>query len=189
MVFVCSMSDLFHEEVPFEFIELVWATMACCSEPPYGPHTFQVLTKRPERMLQFLTDYRGQYHGRPMCQLPNVWLGVSVENQRMADRRIPVLVRTPAVVHFVSCEPLLGPLNLRPWLSELQWVIVGGESCGPPHRMMKLDWARDIRDQCLELGVPFFLKQLGGNRRIDGSWGGNLLDGRRWQEWPALRAG
>ncbi len=192
-IFVNSMSDLFHEDVPEGFLILVWATMADCSQ-----HTFQVLTKRPERALQFLTDQtRGQDRlwaampgfmaGTPPWPLPNVWLGVSVENQVWADRRIPILAKIPAAVRFVSCEPLLGSVDLTPWLGEpwdacprpvcpeyctkpgpncprrwpsLGWVIVGGES-GSKARPMHPDWARQIRDDCKQSGVPFFFKQWG----------------------------
>ena len=183
-VFVNSMSDLFHENVPFEFIEKVFAIM----EEAYW-HTFQVLTKRPERMLEFMTWYLnrcsdegvGYRHESPK----NVWLGVSVENQRAADERIPLLLQTPAAVRFLSCEPLLGPLDLREWLhvhnrmcyddpgpghgspflvcdevNRIDWIIVGGES-GPNARPMHPDWVRSLRDQCQAACVPFFFKQHG----------------------------
>lgn len=195
MIFTCSMADLFHEEVPFEFIEAIWVSMACCDGKPgpggrySGPHTFQVLTKRPERMHQFLTEH----WNKPWLPNPltNVWLGVSVENQRMVEKRIPVLLETPAAVHFVSCEPLLAPLNLRPYLIEgnykplLDWVIVGGES-GPRARPMAVEWVRRIRDQCQAAGVPFFFKQWGGwpNKR-----GGDqaVLDGHLYHQMPSGR--
>src|SRR3990170_3702838 len=114
-IFMCDMTDLFHEDVPDEFIAAIWKTIANAPQ-----HTFQVLTKRPERMRAFLHRTEGlgavaDFTGTPY-PLPNVWLGVSVENQRMADERIPVLLDTPAAVRFLSCEPLLGPLDLRPWL-------------------------------------------------------------------------
>ena len=104
-IFMCDMTDLFHEDVPFGFIDQIWEAMRQAHQ-----HTFQVLTKRPERMRLYLRDW---------APLPNVWLAVSVENQRMADERIPVLLDTPAAVRFLSCEPLLGPLDLTPWLTPL----------------------------------------------------------------------
>ena len=260
-VFVNSMSDLFHEDVPCEFIDKVFAVMALCPQ-----HTFQVLTKRPERMLEYFTADRdeliadkvvfdaygplaqylrkvstwipdehdetdgghrvsapGYWDWHVSLPLPNVWLGVSVENQQAADERIPLLLDTPAAVRFVSCEPLLGPVDLAhiDWVAELgriytresqkateysamfadmakavrgceweegrawrnaltgawfdgwdgddnpeplhhtiDWVIVGGES-GPNARPMHPDWARSLRDQCRDAGVPFFFKQWG----------------------------
>jgi len=168
MIFVNSMSDLFHESVPDEFILHVFHIMAA------GRHTFQVLTKRPERMMQFLNNYQ-HLRSRP---LPNVWLGVSVEDQATADERIPLLLQTPAAVRWISAEPLLGPINfdsdLRDGLHALgcgdkdcscgdrgiDWLVVGGES-GPQARPMHPDWVRSLRDQCQSAGVPFFFKQWG----------------------------
>jgi protein gp37 len=131
-----------------------------------------LLTKRPENIAKF-------YGARPIPQ--NVWLGVSVENQEMAEKRIPLLLENEASVCFLSCEPLLGPLDLSPWLSRIQWVIVGGES-GPAWRPMKQDWVIAIREQCKRFGVPFFFKQWGGGFK---SKGGRLLEGREWNEMPA----
>jgi protein gp37 len=178
-VFVDSMSDLFHEDVPVEFIKNVWTTMMNASR-----HTFMILTKRPERMNE-IVDLLLRDGFRV---LRNVWLGVSVENQAAADERIPLLLKTPAAVRFVSCEPLLGPMNLRPYLQltdvesceildaeqyqpvtdqeikrsfpKIDWVIAGGES-GPDARPMNPEWARSLRDQCQAAGVPFFFKQWG----------------------------
>jgi protein gp37 len=181
-VFVNSMSDLFHELVPVDFIAGVFMVMAACApsslRPHGGDHTFQVLTKRPERMHAFIANYTFP-SGRTLAEqpLPNVWLGVSVENQHFADERIPLLLQTPAQVHFLSCEPLLAPVDLREWVTvngggrygrlyakdAVNWVIVGGES-GPKHRPMDLAWARQIRDLCAETGTPLFVKQLGGTR-------------------------
>ena len=197
MVFVCSMTDLFLEDHPDEWIDAVFAVMALCPQ-----HTFQVLTKRPERMREYmasidngdgarleglrnaLIEYMAQkiYYQRtgedPLMwlavnlPLPNVWLGVSTENQAAANRRIPPLLDTPALVRFVSAEPLLGPADLTFYMSEfetdnngptypgLDWIIVGGES-GPGARPMHPDWARSFRDQCQGAGVPFFFKQWG----------------------------
>jgi protein gp37 len=184
-IFACSMSDLFHEALPDEAIDRVFAVMALCPQ-----HTFQVLTKRPERMRRYLSQAQGNIwdammglpsrrvnyvvmrDGNPVIQaapgwpLPNVWLGVSVEDQQRADERIPLLLETPAAKRFLSCEPLLGPVDLWPKLiggvnvPGLDWVIVGGES-GKGARPMHPDWARSLRDQCQAAGVPFFFKQWG----------------------------
>lgn len=237
-VFVNSMSDLFHEQVPEDFIAEIFGVMAVCGAGEHdgdrdpsengrfgakwnsktmrwhswkGPHTFQVLTKRPERMLALLTSSRfrtkiasaayrhahdqrdagylaHQIDGRPeyarcyqpgrMWPLSNVWLGVSVEDQETADQRIPLLLQTPARVRFLSCEPLLGPIDLRQaWLfagfpqhitrdgraiggaRNLHWIISGGES-GPKARPSKVEWFEALRDQCAAAAVPFFMKQI-----------------------------
>lgn len=174
MIFVNSMSDLFHEAVPDEFIADVFRTMAWGHQ-----HTFQVLTKRPERMVRLLSNYEFQdsvtdnAHECADWQWPlkNVWLGVSVEDQATADERIPLLLLTPAATRWVSAEPLLGPVDLRRFLEfyvgssnetafGLDWVVVGGES-GPKARPMHPDWARNLRDQCASAGVPFLFKQWG----------------------------
>lgn len=170
LIFVNSMSDLFHEDIPLEFIHLVFGAMARAEW-----HTFQVLTKRSQRLAEIA--------GR--LQWPdNVWMGVSVENQRWT-RRIDDLRIVPAAVRFLSCEPLLGPVNLD--LTDIHWVIVGGES-GPRARRMKPDWARDIRTQCEAAGVPFFFKQWGAHDeaglRVGKSRSGRLLDGRSWSDVP-----
>lgn len=159
-IFVCDMGDLFHESVTDDQIKSVWLTMHRASW-----HTFQVLTKRADRMQDFCNTWG-------VKTLTNVWLGVSVENQHFADERIPLLVQTPAMVRFISAEPLLGPLDLQRfqehlpsavhlgWLDGIEWVICGGES-GPGARPMHPDWARSLRDQCQTAGVPFFFKQWG----------------------------
>jgi len=164
MVFVDSMSDLFHDDVPDYFIVNVFLAMAMSPE-----HTFQVLTKRPGRMASLLARWEGGKFDQ-LVGLPNVWLGTSVENQKWADVRIPKLLETPAAVRFVSAEPLLGPVDVRAWFPwqtrayegtiPLDWVIVGGES-GPDARPMHPDWARSLRDQCQAAGVPYFFKQWG----------------------------
>lgn len=246
MVFVNSMSDLFHKDVPFEFIDKVFGVMIHADK-----HTYQILTKRPERMAEYFEtrkperpgldtvppqwlewinhqpdDFTNnivtrftacsreetQYAGSPWPQ-PNIWLGTSVENQQAADERILHLLRCPAAVRFLSCEPLLGPIDItwgldhpeRTAVSQLQWVIVGGES-GPKARPMHPDWARAIRDQCELAGVSFFFKQWGEHVRgdqmphtaemelmeIDESAmyrvgkkaAGRTLDGREWSEFP-----
>jgi protein gp37 len=170
-VFVNSMSDLFHEDVPEEFIRMVFAVMGEAEQ-----HMFQILTKRPKRMMDIVNrlanegDFAtisGQIKKFPYT---NVWLGTSVENQKAADERISLLLQTPAAVRFLSCEPLLGPVDLSVhlnWTSSkdrktplLNWVIAGGES-GNNARPMHQDWARSLRDQCNAVDVPFFLKQWG----------------------------
>lgn len=158
MVFVNSMSDLFHEDVPFEFINAVFAVMA-----DVNIHTYQILTKRPKIMLEFY-EWKAQEFGVPWQPSPNVWLGVSVEDQKAADERIPLLLKAPAAVHFLSCEPLLGSIYLDqgyflPYY-DIKWIIVGGES-GPGSRPMHPDWARTLRDQCKYERIPFFFKQWG----------------------------
>ena len=210
--FVNSMSDLFHEDVPAEFIAYVFNTMAafplvcrkkdcehddpnCFMGESETNHTYQILTKRPERALKFFTEeiyevtnrWPGSY---PLCvalgddwPLPNVWIGVSVEDQKAADERIPMLLQIPAAIRFISAEPLLGPIELNKydkelginWLTgldenypeeginmKLDWVIAGGESGKNKNvRPMHPDWARGLRDQCKAAGVPFFFKQWG----------------------------
>lgn len=209
-VFVNSVSDLFHEDVPDEFLDRCFAVMALAKQ-----HTFQVLTKRPERMAAYLNRIQNddrdtnawqiaacdETTGNSPCAcnvvencdwpLPNVWLGVSVENQTAADERIPHLLATPASVRFLSCEPLLGPVNLSKYLAcphcggtgevaeqhdfatekvgcrcmgekPLHWVITGGES-GPGARPMQIEWARDLVRQCKAADTPVFVKQLGAH--------------------------
>ena len=173
LVFVNSMSDLFHKRVPTEFIQQVFATMEKANW-----HQFQLLTKRPERARSLAT------------KLPwpaNVWLGVSVENEHYTHR-IDVLREVPTARRFLSLEPLLGPLrslNLR----GVDWVIAGGES-GPRSRPMDGAWVVDIRDQCISAGVAFFFKQWGSHgadgKRRSKKENGRLLEGRTWDEWPSL---
>ncbi len=167
MIFVNSMSDLFHKEVPMEFIEKTFAVMR---KAPW--HTFQVLTKRSDRLLAL----------KDSIQIPNnVWLGVSVECEDYLYR-IDDLRKTAAQVKFLSLEPLIGPLpGLN--LEGIDWVIVGGES-GPGARSMKEEWARDIRDACLTSHVPFFFKQWGG---VFKKRAGRVLEGRTWNQMPDLK--
>jgi protein gp37 len=250
-VFVNSMSDLFHESIDIQYIASVFAVMYLA---PW--HHFQILTKRPERMLAVLTDpslydrvlheANGFRDSRPHLTMvgisdptrfsaSHVWLGVSVENQEEANKRIPLLLGTPAAVRFLSCEPLLSPVDLTrlrgpgngTWRDALEgrlhtgpatlrepgidWVIVGGES-GKGARPMHPEWARSLRDQCTAVGVPFHFKQHGdwrssgtsehsgrlhvAHREIDGlhyyrvgtKRAGRELDGRVWDEFPAVRA-
>lgn len=211
LIFVCAHGDLFHENVPDEWIDKVFAVMALTPH-----HTFQVLTKRPGRAREYLTAFHSRGFAGPIAELyvdhpeiakqtpltrilaiassirplPNVWLGTSASDQASADARIPDLLAAPAAVRFLSAEPLLGQMDLRkllvdegdvafrvdalarehPWHDlygggRLDWVIVGGES-GKKARPMHPQWARDIRDQCVAAGVPFFFKQQG-----EWSWG------------------
>ncbi len=167
-VFVNSMSDLFHAEVPEPFIKRVWATMAAAPQ-----HTFQILTKRPRRMRAI---------AERLHRLPNVWLGTSVET---SDHlwRVRELRATPAAVRFISFEPLLGPVT-DAQLAGIHWAIVGGES-GPGARPMASDWVRTIRDRCAEQNVAFFFKQWGGKRKKKT---GRTLDGRTWNARPLPHA-
>ncbi len=186
MIFVCAHGDLFHESVPDEWIDMVFAVMALAPQ-----HTFQVLSKRAERMRAYVADEQlvrcreiaraadriaPRSFAAARWPLPNLWLGVSAEGQKEADERIPHLLATPAAVRFLSLEPLLGPIDFcatsaimpieeHPWrngpiLQGIHWVIVGGES-GKGARPMHPDWARSLRDQCASAGVPFFFKQWG----------------------------
>ncbi|MDI6872370.1 MAG: phage Gp37/Gp68 family protein [Bacillota bacterium] len=163
-IFVNSMSDLFHEEVPVEFILRVFDVM----KRAYW-HRFQILTKRSERLVQLDPQ---------LSWPPNVWMGVTVEADDCCFRA-DHLRKTRAATKFLSCEPLLGPLpNLN--LEGIDWVIVGGES-GPGARPMDPSWVREIRDRCVDKGIPFFFKQWGG---VNKKRRGRLLDGRTWDETP-----
>jgi protein gp37 len=216
-VFVNSMSDLFHKSIPDSYIAEVFAVMALAPQ-----HTFQLLTKRHGRMRSLLTNPRvvegpsGPLSFEDMVRncafnmanrnsmhaavadtvewpLPNVWLGVSVEDQKRADLRIPALLATPAAVRFLSCEPILGPVSFRwaKWaplinaghldgLRGIDWVIVGGES-GPGHRPIDPEWVRSLRDQCSDAGVAFLFKQWGG---ATPKAGGRELDGVTHDGYP-----
>lgn len=215
-IFVVSMGDLFYEKVPFEYIDRIFAVMALCPQ-----HTFLLLTKRPERAREYLTEVTqsdGAYAEERIqdigvsqyikniilkCDhfyrwpLPNVWLGCTAENQEQADKRIPILLDTPAAKRFVSVEPMLGPVDLKlattcdrncgeyqdaecpgtsgPCVMQrtLDWVICGGES-GPGARPMHPDWARSLRDQCVAAGVALFVKQLHINGKLS----------KELAEWP-----
>ena len=243
-VFVCAHGDLFHEDIPHKWIDRVFAVMSNSTR-----HTYQVLTKRPDRMREYLlarnrplkemeSGLRGEgylWTDIPVVRfpLPHVWLGVSAEDQQRADERIPVLLDTPAAVRFVSLEPLLGPIDVSPWVFDrarsishmingpamlnpyqadayvshpLDWVIVGGES-GPGARPMHPDWARSIRDECLQASVPFHFKQWGEWSKYIGGFGnehifedgqavlrvgkkkaGRILDGITWDQFPQERS-
>ena len=163
-IFVNSMSDLFHEAVPDEYIRRAFDIMVKARW-----HVFQILTKRARRLAQIA----------PTLPWPsNVWQGVSVENARYTWRVVELL-KVPAAVRFLSVEPLLGPIPELP-LEGIGWVIVGGES-GPEHRPIKPEWVREIRDQCSKGRVPFFFKQWGGRTP---KAGGRLLDGQQWNGMP-----
>ena len=166
LIFVCSMSDLFHRNVPSSYISDVFKVMNDANW-----HTFQVLTKRSKRLAQMSAHLNWPN---------NIWAGVSVESSKYADRVFD-LVEVPSKVRFLSLEPLLGPIPRLP-LEGIDWVIVGGES-GSRARPMDISWAREIQSQCTKKKVPFFLKQLGGRR---GKRGGDeaVLDGKHWRQYP-----
>ena len=177
-VFVNSMSDVFHPRVPFEFALDMFSTMQEASSR-YG-HVFQILTKRPGRAVAWWERHKDSF---PDGWPANVWMGTSVESEKYTPR-LTVLARLPAPIRFVSAEPLLERIDLKPWLGNgsLQWVIVGGES-GAGARPMDIDWVRDLRDQSVEAGVAFFVKQLGGARNKRGG-DAAMVDGRLWREMP-----
>lgn len=167
-IFVNSMSDLFQEKVDENLVRQVWDVMGRAHW-----HSFQILTKRPDRMLYLLSK----------CDFPmlrNVWLGTSVESADYLDR-IDILRRVPARVRFVSFEPLLGPI-FDPNLTNVHWAIIGGES-GPRARPMEPSWVEDLHDACQRQGVAFFFKQWGGKRKKQA---GRLLAGRTWDEYPSM---
>jgi protein gp37 len=230
MYFVNSMGDLFHEDVPDQWIDQVFAVMALCPQ-----HTFQILTKRAERMREYCVALDSEYlktehiastaahlwggkepdtvydcvYDKFTSALPNVWMGVSVEDQATADQRIPLLLNTPAAIRFVSAEPLLEKINMLVTdknghdigallglsvnstdpdgadvfyrTEKLDWVICGGES-GPNARPMHPSWARFMRDQCVDADVPFHFKQWGPKHD------GRLLDGRVWDQMPEVKS-
>lgn len=191
MIFVNSMSDLFHKDVPDAFVEKVFTTMQRATW-----HTFQLLTKRSRQLAEWAER---RYHGgadgggHGLGRWPsNIWAGVSIESQDYVWR-VDDLLRVPADIKFLSIEPLLGPVRLtKTALRRVQWVIVGGES-GHHARPMQAEWARAIRDQCVDAEVPFFFKQWGlhdadGNRRRTKKDAGRVLDGRTWNAMPVLQA-
>ena len=177
-IFVNSMSDLFHEEIDERFLNNVFETMRQTPQ-----HTYQILSKRHRRMQVLLANAGHPDVGlmkQRVAPSSNIWLGVSVENQQWAEARIPWLLRTPAAVRWLSVEPMLGPVALDGWLDRIDWVVVGGES-GPGRRPFDKDWARALRDQCVEASIPFFFKQ--GGAHYPGQ--DRDLDGRTWDEFPA----
>jgi len=166
LVFVNSMSDLFHQDVPLHFIQQVFEVMNNTQK-----HTYQVLTKRSERLLE-LSPY--------LTWTPNIWMGVSVEDMRVVER-IDHLRQTPAMIKFLSCEPLIGPLECIN-MEGIDWVIVGGES-GSKARPMEKEWVEDLQQQCSDQDAAFFFKQWGGVRKKKT---GRLLNGRTWDEMPSM---
>lgn len=198
-IFVVSMGDLFHEAVPDEFIGRVWSVMLSALQ-----HTYQILTKRPDRMAEFVARAERESTRKGLNDSTHIWLGVSVEDQATADVRIPLLLKTPAAVRFISYEPALSVLDLDPYLwyakpttlrtPRLDWVIAGGES-GPKARPSNPAWFRTVRDQCQSAGVPFLFKQWGewcqgpgdGMTRAGKRDAGRLLDGNVWHEFPEGR--
>lgn len=166
LIFVNSMSDVFHERIPFEFVQKIFAVMERADW-----HVFQLLTKRHERMAELAPKLRWP---------PNVWMGVSIENERCVGRA-DALRSVPAAVRFISAEPLLGPLESLD-LQGIDWVIAGGES-GPRHRPVNIEWLRDIRDRCLEADIAFFFKQWGGRTS---KAGGRVLDGQQLSAMPTV---
>lgn len=174
-IFVNSMSDLFHADIPDLFIRQIFEVMLDANH-----HTYQILTKRPSRARRFLHQHRDLVGST----LPShIWLGTSVEDSSVAYR-LRQLVSIPAAVRFLSCEPLLGPISIASALPDfpdaLHWVIAGGES-GSGARPVKVEWLRSLRDECVVLQIPFFFKQWGGRTP---KVGGRELDGRYWEEYP-----
>lgn len=172
-IFVNSMSDLFHKDIPDEFLQAIWATMLSADW-----HRYLILTKRAHRMA-----HKVEQLGLELP--PHIWLGTSVENQAMADSRIPALLSIGSAVPWISAEPLLAPVDVAPYILEipgpgLAWVVSGGES-GNGSRPMDMDWVRFLRDQCVAANVPYFFKQVGGRTSKSG---GRTLDGRTWDEMP-----
>lgn len=174
MIFVNSMSDLWHELVPDKFIGRVFETMRRADQ-----HTYQILTKRPDRMREWFAGAVGREWA--IEPLPNVWLGTSIELDRWVGRA-DALRATPAAVRFISAEPLLGPLPSLDMMA-IDWLIVGGES-GSSHRPMQIDWVRDLRDRASAADVAFFFKQWGG--RVPKA-GGRELDGETYDEFPTTQ--
>jgi protein gp37 len=166
-IFVNSMSDLFHEDIPDAFVEQIFEVMGRAHW-----HTFQILTKREDRLTALAPHL--DWH-------PNVWMGTTIENRRFVHRA-DALREVPAAVRFISAEPLLGPLQGLE-LAGIDWLIAGGES-GYRHRRLDLDWVRDLRDRCVDSDTAFFFKQVGGHTPKSG---GRKLDGRTWDEYPQAR--
>jgi len=224
MVFVCSMGDLFHEDVDDVWLDFVFGTIAACENNELlSGHIFQILTKRPDRMLKYLSDpgLRGRLArvGAPLMEqgdqvfdaiafekgpLKNVWCGVTIEDQDRADERIPILLGTPAVIRFVSVEPMLSQIELGPYnlgaagragrnyqMPQIDWVICGGEN-GPGSRPMKTEWALDLLGQCRSASVPFLFKRHGTHHDRSNPLGfvgdlqnhGRRLQGKIYDELP-----
>lgn len=195
-IFVTSMGDLFHPDIPFDFIDAVFSVMADINR-----HTYIVLTKRPQRMVMFMNWKREQF-GVRWIPSQNIWFGTTIEMQKYAKDRIFYLLQMPSPVHLISYEPALGPLNITPYLPydeldarlKINWVICGGES-GTGSRPMNPDWVRSIRDQCNNAGVPFFFKSWGDyfpgydNKemiKVGKKYSGRLLDSCEYNEFPII---
>jgi protein gp37 len=189
-IFVVSMGDIFHKDVHDEWLDQIFNTIVKCK--PLG-HKFMLLTKRPENILSNPNTMRLL---QEVLHLKNVWVGVTAENQETLDARVPLLLKVPAVIRFVSIEPMLSQINiLRRYLTgistpKLDWVICGGES-GNSARPMRPEWVRSLRDQCIENQVPFFFKQWGtfawqGDKpvKVGKKKSGRILDGRTWEQFP-----
>lgn len=172
LIFINSMSDTFHKNVPEPFIDEILNTIESCPE-----HTFQILTKRPERMKAY-------FEKRPV--LPNLWLGVAAESQQEFLQRAPLLLQTPAALRYVVIEPMLGPVALTPALDasdrNLDWIICGGEN-GPGARPLSGDWVAELQKQCAKAKIPFFFKQWGGKRRKQPP----EIDGKTYREFPTQK--
>lgn len=170
LIFACSWSDWFIKEAD------PWRAEAWNIIRKTPHHTYQILTKRPERIAHSLPSDWGK-------GWPNVWLGVSIENQNYVFRK-DMLCQIPSSIRFISAEPLLGPIDFGP-LDGIHWIITGGES-GPNARLMHPDWARSIRIQCKAGKIAYFHKQNGGTKMVSGTWGGRMLDGKTWDAIPAF---
>jgi len=177
-IFICSMGDLFHESIPFDWIHKIMEVIMRCPQ-----HTFQILTKRPERMKEYFSHFAAN-------RFKNVWIGVTAENQEMADLRIPILLSIPCIVHFVSIEPMLGHVDLNLWFYSgyleppyndiIDWVICGGET-GPKARKLEGGWIDSLKCQCIKFGVPLFFKSWGSYyKKVDHS----LIEGVEYKEFP-----
>ncbi|MBN1625011.1 MAG: DUF5131 family protein [Deltaproteobacteria bacterium] len=194
------MGDLFHESVDDHSLLRIWSQMCVCGSFPKSPkHTFLVLTKRPKRMEDWVFAFFADENNTPRPVPSHIWIGVTVENQEQADKRIPVLLNIPAAVRFVSIEPMLSEIDLTRIESKrhdgcvslwnvlrknispnIDWVIAGCES-GGNRRPSKIEWFRNLRDQCTNAGVPFFLKQMEINGKVVSM---PELDGEIWRQWP-----
>jgi len=168
-IFVGSMGDLFHSGIPEDALQLVFEVMDMADH-----HTYMIITKRPEKMYQWFTAMDPKLKDR---LARHFWVGVSAEDQKRADERIPILLRAYPGLKLVCLEPLLGPVDISSWIERIDWVITGGET-GPGGEKARTEWLRSLRKQCDRANVPFFLKSLGGRGKP------RLLDGRLWVEMP-----
>lgn len=195
-IFVGSMTDLFHDDIPFHWLDKIFSIMAMANW-----HTYMVLTKRPDRMKKYMDSCQvGADEVGGKFPWNHVWLGVTAENQEQADKRIPVLLKTPAAKHFISYEPALGPLDLSFYvdadhpdnegygveaIQALDWIIMGSES-GTGARKMPIEWAEDVAFECFMNGTPLFYKQGPGH---DGKYGKMpIIGGRVWDQYPEVKS-